>query len=128
MGDDPRRNLKWLEQALLEEERPQGFSSETEELLQKVDALMAEEAPRENPAGNFSSRSKGARAERSHIRQQFDESAAVLTKTKKQLRQDAKRRKKAEKKASVNHNIKGLVFLAVLEVLGILAILGWWLQ
>ena len=35
---------------------------------------------------------------------------------------------KKEKKANVNHNIKGLVFLAILECLGILAILGWWLQ
>ena len=66
--------------------------------------------------------------ERSHIRQQFDPSAAVLTKTKKELRREAKLQKQAEKKETVNRSIGGLVFLAVVECIGILAILGWWLQ
>ena len=73
-------------------------------------------------------KTKGEKAERANIAKQFDESAAVLTKTKKQLRREAKLQKKAQKKASINRNIKGLVFLAVLELMGILAILGWWLQ
>ena len=128
MRDDPRNHLKWLEQQLLEEERPQNALSEDQELMQRVDALIAELPPEEAPIGNFSRKSKGARAERAHINAQFDESAAVLTKTKKQLRREAKLQKQAEKKASVNRNIKGLVFLAILETLGILAILGWWLQ
>ena len=34
----------------------------------------------------------------------------------------------AEKKANVNTKIGGLMFLAILECIGILAILGWWLQ
>ena len=42
------------------------------------------------------------------------------------VRQSAEKRK--QKKASVNRNIKGLVVLAVLEIIGILCILGWWLQ
>jgi len=124
MHDDPRNTLKWLEQQLLEEERPQNVLTEDQELMQRVDALIADQ----EPAGNFSQKSKGARAERAHISAQFDPSAAVLTKTKRQLRQEAKQRKKAEKKASVNRNLKGLVFLAILEICGILAILGWWLQ
>jgi len=126
MRDDPRKNLKWMQQQLLDEERHQSFTSDDEELMQRLDALIAETS--EVPVGNFSSKSKGAQAERAHIRQQFDESAAVLTKTKRQLRREAKQRKTSEKKAKVNRNIKGLVFLAILECMGILAILGWWLQ
>ena len=126
MRDDPRRNLKWLEQQLLEEEAIS--LPEEDDLLRRVDALIDEISPEEKPMGNFSSKSKGAQAEKAHIRQQFDESAAVLTKTKKQLRREAKLRKKAEKKANINRKIGDLVFLAILESIGILAILGWWLQ
>jgi len=127
MRDDPRKNLKWLEQELLNEESPGHFASEDDDLMRRVDALITEN-PEEAPVGNFSRKSKGARKEQAHVASQFDEGAAVLTKTKKQLRREAKLRKQAEKKANVNHNIKGLVFLAILECLGILAILGWWLQ
>jgi hypothetical protein len=62
--------------------------------------------------------------EQVHRDRQFDESAAVLTKTKGQLRKEARQ----AKKANVNKNIKGLVVLAVLEIIGIVWILGWWLQ
>ena len=126
MRDDPRRNLKWMEQQLLKEEAT--FLPEDDDLLRRVDALIDETPPEDKPVGNFSRKSKGARAEQAHIRQQFDESAAVLTKTKQQLRREARLRKTAEKKSGVNRNIKGLVFLAILECIGILAILGWWLQ
>ena len=128
MRDDPRRNLKWMEQQLLEEERPQSFYSEEDDLMQRVDALIEEMAEEDDLIGCFSSKSRGARVERSHIRQQFDPSAAVLTKTKKELRREAKLQKQAEKKETVNRSIGGLVFLAVAECIGILAILGWWLQ
>ena len=128
MRDDPRRNLKWMEQQLLDAEAPEATLSEDEELMQRVDALIEDLNSEEAPAGNFGPRSKGLRAEREHIRQQFDESAAVLTKTKRQLRREEKLRKKAEKKAGVNRKLGDLVFLAILECIGILAILGWWLQ
>ena len=128
MRDDPRRNLKWMEQQLLEAEAPESVLSEDEELMQRVDALIEDLNSEEAPAGNFGPGSKGLRAERKHIRQQFDESAAVLTKTKRQLRREEKLRKKAEKKAGVNRKLGDLVFLAILEMIGILAILGWWLQ
>ena len=128
MRDDPRRNLKWMEQQLLEAEAPESVLSEDEELMQRVDALIEDLNSEEAPAGNFGPRSKGLRAERKHIRQQFDESAAVLTKTKRQLRREEKLRKKAEKKAGVNRKLGDLVFLAILEIIGILAILGWWIQ
>ena len=124
MRDDPRRNLKWLEQQLQESYAVDPYMDETAELLARVD-LALEEAP-EPPVfvQKTKKKTKGEMAERSHIGKQFDESAAVLTKTKKQLRREARR----QKKAGVNRNIKGLVFLAVLELIGILVILGWWLQ
>ncbi len=128
MGNDLQETLKWMERQLLEEDSPGKVATEDEILMERVDALIDAFAQEEPVVGNFSRKSKGARAEQAHIRQQFDESAAVLTKTKRQLRREAKLRKKAEQKANVNRSIKGLVFLAILECLGILAILGWWLQ
>ena len=128
MGDNPLKTLKWMEQQLLEAEAPASFVSDDDDLMQRVDALLGEEPEQEVPLGNFSRKSKGTRAEQAHICRQFDESAAVLTKTKQQLRREARLRKTAEKKSGVNRNIKGLVFLAILECIGILAILGWWLQ
>ena len=124
MRDDPRRNLKWMEQQLQESEPIDPYMDETAELLAMAD-LVLEEDP-EPPVFVQKSRKKtrGQQIEEAHIARQFDESAAVLTKTRKQLRQEAK----LQKKANINRNIKGLVFLAVLEILGILAILGWWLQ
>ena len=127
MGDNPRKNLKWMQQQLMEVEAPSSFVSDDDDLIRRVDDLLGE-PPKEASLGNFSKKSKAARAEQAHIRQQFDESAAVLTKTKMQLRLEAKQQKIAEKKANVNRSIGGLVFLAVLECIGILAILGWWLQ
>ena len=128
MRDDPRKNLKWLEQQLQESNSMDPYMDETAELLARVDQAL-EETP-EPPVfvKKSSKKTKGEKAERSHAGKKFDESAAVLTKTKKQLRKETKLQKKAKKKARINRNIKGLVFLAVLELLGILAILGWWLQ
>ena len=128
MRDDPRMNLNRLQQLLLEEEMPELYLSEDEMLMQRVDDLIADLALEEEYVGKYTRKSQGVRAEQTQSRPRLDESAAVLTKTKKQLRREAKQRKKAEKKASVNRSIKGLVVLAILEVLGILAILGWWLQ
>lgn len=142
MGDDPRRNLKWLEQELLAMDSihrdfsklPDPEYQKDDDLLELVDMLIGEEGdaaenpPIRNFANNYGRKSKGLRAEEAHQNRQFDESAAVLTKTGQQLRREAKQQKIAEKKAGVNRNIKGLVFLAFLEILGILAILGWWLQ
>ena len=140
MHDDPRKNLKWMEQQLLAEDSlHRDFSKladkdyhKDEELLELVDTLIGEEREPEPPLRNFVNNhgriSKGERAARSQAPMHLDQNAYVPVKTKKQLRQEAKQRKLAEKKASVNRSLKGLVFLAVLEVLGILAILGWWLQ
>ena len=128
MRDDPRKNLKWLEQQLQESDAIDPYMDETAELLARVDLALEEELEQPALVKKSRKKTKGEKAERANIAKQFDESAAVLTKTKKQLRREAKLQKKAQKKASINRNIKGLVFLAVLEVMGILAILGWWLQ
>ena len=133
MRDDPRRNLKWLEQELLASERPaspDGITDDTADLLAQVDDLLENLPDPEPPVFVQKKRgqSKGERAEREHARRQFDESAAVLTKTRRQLRREEKQRKIAERKSNVNRNIKGLTVLAVLEVLGILYLLGWWMQ
>ena len=124
MRDDPRRNLKWMEQQLQETDPIDPYMDETAELLARVDLALEEEP--EPPVFVQKSRKKtrGQQAEEAHIAKQFDESAAVLTKTRKQLRREAR----LQKKANINRNIKGLVFLAILEIIGILAILGWWLQ
>lgn len=124
MRDDPRRNLKWLEQQLQESDPIDPYMDETAELLARVDLALEEDPEPPVFVQKTKKKTKGEMAERAHIEKQFDESAAVLTKTKKQLRREAKLRKKA----NINRNIKGLVFLAVLELIGILAILGWWLQ
>ena len=124
MRDDPRRNLKWLEQQLQESDPVDPYMDETAELLARVDLALEEEPEPPVFVQKRTKRTRGEQAERAHIGKQFDESAAVLTKTKKQLRREAK----LQKKANINRNIKGLVFLAVLELMGILAILGWWLQ
>ena len=137
MYDDPRRNLKWLEQELLEEDRihrdfsklPDTSYQRADELLEQVDLLLGEEdSEPELPVRNFGSRSgkatKGERAARAQAPAHLEESACVPVKTRKELRREARLRKKD----NVNRNIKGLVFLAILETLGILAILGWWLQ
>lgn len=141
MGDDPRRNLKWLEQELLAEDSlhrdfsklPDQSYHRDEELLELVDKLIRDDEPGEefpvrNAANHYGRITRGERAVRAQSPKHLDETAYVPVKTKKQLRQEEKQRKIAEKKATVNRNIKGLVFLAFLEILGILAILGWWLQ
>ena len=129
MRDDPRNNLKWLEQELLAAERPaalKDITDDTAELLAQVDDLLDDLSEPEPPV--FVQKGKrqtmGEKAERQHISRQFDEDAAVLTKTRGQLRKE----KRKQKRESVNRNIKGLVVLAVLEIIGILCILGWWLQ
>ncbi len=137
MRDDPGKTLKWLEQELLAaEERPKvapkpGEISyeEPDDLLQRVDALLAEEPEIPVFVGKRkSTKASRAAAENHSAAPAFDESAAIPVKTKKQLRADAKQHKAEKKKAGVNNNIKDLKILACLELLGILAIIGWWLQ
>ena len=137
MFDDPRKNLHWMEQELLAEEEPEQpdeiydtFSGEFQEpygqydddaLMDLVDELIEEEAP-EPPVRNFANgygrrRNPAVDFSRTvYADEEFDESAAVLV------------GEPPKKKAKKKKGIKGLVLLAFLEILGILAIIGWWLQ
>ena len=127
MRDDPRKNLKWLEQELQAAERPPQYRRASVELPAGADALLEEDPEPPVFAQKRRKPTRGERIQQAHM-PKLDESAAVLTKTKTQLRREAKQQKAAEKKSSVNRNLKDLVFLAVLEIIGILCILGWWLQ
>ena len=137
MRDDPGKNLKWLEQELLAaEERPQVapkpgeiIYEQPDDLLRQVDALLAEDPEIPVFVGKRKT-TKASRAAAAKVQPapQFDESAAIPVKTRKQLKEEAHQRKAARKKAGVNRNIKDLTLLAALELLGILAIIGWWLQ
>ena len=137
MRDDPGKNLKWLEQELqAAEQRPQVapkpgeiLYEDPDDLLQRVDALLADE-PEIPVFAKKQKHTKASRAAGSRVQPapKFDESAAIPVKTRKQLRAEARQQKAARKKAGVNRNIKDLTLLAALELLGILAIIGWWLQ
>lgn len=137
MQDDPGKNLKWLEQELqATEQYPQVapkpgeiIYEKPDDLLQRVDALLADE-PEIPVFAKKQRNTKASRTAASRIQQtpKFDESAAIPVKTRKQLRAEARQQKAARKKAGVNRNIKDLSLLAALELLGILLIIGWWLQ
>ena len=129
MFDNPRRELEWLEEELLaaeEEEVPEEDDEEyydedflsdgshqdlEDDWLEDVEALLGPEEPdapsrpvrrRKNPAVDF------PRAV--YDDEELDESAAVFDDD------------------PPPKGIGGLVFLAILEVLGILAVVGWWLK
>ena len=120
MQDDPRKNLQWLQQQLLEEEGfTPGFQQEGPSGREPEPELLRR--PRTGTT-------RGQRAEQAYLKAHFDESAAVLTKTRKQLRREEKQRKLEKKKSNVNRKLADLVILAVLECIGILWLLGWWLQ
>ena len=118
MFDDPGQNLKWLEEELLAAEEAETPEEEEEyaedadtpdpdaDWLEEVDALLAPEKParrRKNPAVDY------ARTVYED-EEELDEDAAVFDDD------------------PPPKGIGGLLFLAILEVLGILAVVGWWLK
>ena len=129
MFDDPRKNLQWLEEELLaeeEEESEEALDEEFDDLMDRADDLLdvdevsphtrgfAFSRPKKNPAVDFS--------RMVYDDEVFDEDAAVLAEDPPRRR--GRKTEAAPKKKGIN----GLVFLAFLEVLGILAIIGWWLR
>lgn len=124
MGDDPRKNLQWLQRQLLEEEDCEyAFAApEDTDLLIRADRLLEEDGEEILVRRGRKRPTAGERAEEAHQKRGPEENAAVFVKTKKQLRREAKRKK------NVNRKLADLVILAVLEIIGILCILGWWLQ
>jgi len=116
MFDDPNKQLKWMEAELLAAEAPEepAETGDDEDLMQRVDALINETPPqRYNPAMDFS-------------RMVYADEEPVTNREKK-----TRAGKAAAAAAEIprkNTKIKGLVFLALLETAGILAIIGWWIQ
>ena len=120
MFDDPGQNLKWLEEELLAaeeaeapEEDPEEYGEDfyedtpdpDEDWLEEVDALLAPEKParrRRNPAVDYT--------RTVYDDEELDEDAAVFDDD------------------TPPKGIGGLLILAILEVLGILAVVGWWLK
>ena len=99
MFDDPRKNLRRMEDALLDEE------------LEEI--LYGEEEDDEEYAESYRQPRirKGKRQDfhRAVYEDEDDDEDRYMLLPKKK-------------------GIKGLVFLAVLELIAILAVLGWWLQ
>jgi hypothetical protein len=54
MRDDPRENVKWMQQQLMDAEEPRHSAIEEDDLMARVDALLENFAEEEQPIGNFS--------------------------------------------------------------------------
>ena len=117
MRDDPKKNLKRVEEELLsemsqEEEFGDWLDEEEEETdwLEDTRELLADSAPRKQ-AFDYDA--------------EEEDDSTVYAPSKKQVRAKTRAQKKA-KKAKKEKGVGGLVFLACLETLGIVAVLLWW--
>lgn len=111
MDKELRDRLYWLEEELLEEEPSDMSSLDLDAILEGIDLNDYEEEPvQEAPPRR--GKQKLSRAEK--IEQQTYEEAYPM-----EERSVAPQKKKG---------VKGLVILAVLEIIAIFCVLGWWLQ
>ena len=112
MAEDLRSRIAWLEHALQEEEREEieedWYDEETDDFDDELEDIKEMLQPGYNYAVDFS-RTVYA-----------DETPVPQAKPT--------RAEKKSKPAPKKKGIKGLVFLALLETFGILAIIGWWLR
>jgi len=100
--DDPRQKLRWMEQELLAEEETDDFLEDFDpELREELELTPDDLRPGKNLAVDFS---------RAVYEDESDIEADYVPPTKKKK------------------GVGGLVFLALMEILGILAIIGWWKQ
>ena len=128
MFDDPRGKLYWMEEELLSEE--EDGESEYDEIFED----FGEEFAEADPDGQFlrelndllgdeeeplpRSRSRAVEYPRTVFADEtFDESTAVLVE-----------KRHSKQRLPKNKRIRGLVILACLEILGIFAVIGWWLR
>lgn len=126
MFDDPKKELRRLEQELLaaeyeeepeeqEEEFGSGFAFEEDDWLQEAKTLIGEEEeiPIRNHANGYGTRPRNYAVDFDRTvydDEEMDEDKAVFVDEPKPK------------------GIGGLVLLALLEVLGIVAIVWWWIQ
>ena len=106
MFDNPKKDLKRLEQQLLAEEtRQEDLTPEEEDYLEEARSLLGDAPSR--PAGQ------------TDLFQFLEEDAREEFRQEPSVRRSKKNRKEK--------GVGGLVFLACLETLGIVALLIWWI-
>lgn len=128
MFDDPKKDLKWLEQQLLAEEQPQQEASD-EDLLRAADAFLLEEEDwleeelqQARVLTGDAPRQQGQTDIFGFLEEDFaPDNSPAEEPPLRSMPQTGKKKKKKEK------GVGGLVFLACLETVGIIAVLLWWL-
>ena len=117
MFDDPKKDLKWLEQQLLAVEAPQEDDMDLDELL--ADEALFQEDPVETEL-------REARMLLGDITERSWVGEFAYPEEEEEKHVPAPRESRKEKKKKKEKGIGGLVFLACLETLGIVAVLLWW--
>ena len=123
MFDDPKKDLKWLEQQLRAVEAPQEEDIDPEDWLD--DDIFSDEDPLEAEL-------REARAllgdHPAPQRRQADVFAFLEEDIAEEAAPAAPAPSQKQAKQKKEKGVGGLVFLACLETLGIIAVLLWWLQ
>lgn len=122
MFDDPKKDLKWLEEQLLAVEAPQEEELDLDALL--ADEDLFEEDPLEAELREARALLGDGPAPQ---RRQTDVFAFLEEDTNEAIAPAGYADPSTEKKPKKEKGVGGLVFLACLETLGILAVLAWWL-
>ena len=127
MFDDPKKDLKWLEQQLLAVEAPQEEDIDLEEWLD--DEILSEEDPLEAELqearallGDVPARQRRQSNVFAFLEEDIEDEVAPTIPVAPAPRPHSNSKEKQEKARGVG----GLVFLACLETLGIIAVLLWW--
>lgn len=121
MDRDLYQRLSWLEEELLDEEYEEYENYEDLSHLDVEDIIEEFSEPQEPPR-RLAKRNRAAYFDRAqYADEEFDESTALLVERKKTGQ--AKREKQPKRKG-----IGDLVFLACLELAGILAVIWWWMR
>ena len=116
MFDDPKKDLKWLEEQLLAVDAPQEEDLGLEDWLDEEDSLEAELREARALMGD----GPGHHCSQTDVFTFLEEDAQEEDAPAVYADAPREERKKKEK------GVGGLVFLACLETLGILAVLAWW--
>lgn len=133
MFDDPQKHLKWMEEALLEEEKEDDtelsdYADYPDEDWEKIleEDWDFTQPPASNPALNFSRAFYEDELFTEDVSLPVHQKGRAAKMIDRDQKKEEHRQKKKDKKK--NKGIGGLVILALLELLGIFAIIGWWIQ